>query len=444
MKQQKLSITLALITAGILMVWGFSYQMTTTVKASLPWEVYDNSLYVSGLLSIAFMSVTMMLATRPRWLEAPFNGLDQIYRLHKWSGILAVLFALSHWLIEMGDDLIKALFGRAGRLPEQDFSGFTDMMREAAEAIGEWGVYLVFGMLILTLWKRFPYNLWRYAHRAMPLLYLSLVFHTVWLVPLVWWQQPIGWLMGLLLAGGSVASLLSIKGLIGRSRRVQGTITAISTSAMGIIEVECQLERQWKGHRAGQFAFVSFDHSEGAHPFTIASADHGNGQISFQIKGLGDYTRQLGHRLKIGQPVTVEGPYGQFYFKQRQQNATQIWIAGGIGVTPFLAWLESLQNQADKSLEAEMHYCIHDSAKDPFVERLQEACNGLSGIQLHIHDSSQGSKLTAKQLLAEHPETKAMEVWFCGPSSWASSLEKALRESLKAPLSFRQEAFELR
>jgi predicted ferric reductase len=278
----------------------------------------------------------------------------------------------------------------------------------------------------------------------MPLIYLALVFHAVWLAPLVWWQQPIGWLMGLLLAGGSFASVLSIKGLIGKSRRVQGSITSILTSIMGITEVKCQLEHPWKGHRAGQFAFVTFEPREGAHPFTIASADHGNGQITFHIKGLGDYTRQLGYRLTIGDLVTVEGPYGQFNFKQCKHNAAQVWIAGGIGVTPFLAWLEALQNQREDSLEAELHYSTHDGATDPFVKRLQAACIGLSGIQLQIHDSSQGHKLTAEQLLTQHPKAKVMEVWFCGPSSWANTLEKELRENLQGSLSFRQEAFELR
>ncbi len=444
MKHQKLSITLALIAVGIFIVWGWSYHMNTRVAASLPWEIYDNSLYLSGLLSIGFMSVTLMLATRPAWLEAPFNGLDQIYRLHKWTGILAVVFAVLHWLIEMGDDLVKSIFGRAGRLPEQEFSGFIDMMRDGAEEIGEWAVYLVFAMLILTLWKRFPYNIWRYLHRAMPVLYLALVFHAVWLAPLAWWQQPVGLLMALMLAGGSLASILSLRGKVGQSRQAQGTINSIATSATGITEVECQLEKKWQGHRAGQFAFVTFDRSEGAHPFTIASSDQGNGQVTFQIKALGDYTKRLDHKLKTGQSVTVEGPYGQFNFKQRKPNATQIWIAGGIGVTPFLAWLEALQNQPDNALVAEMHYCTNNSATDPFVKRLQKACIGLTGIQLQIHDSHQGKKLTADQLLTQHSKTGAMEVWFCGPAGWAKILENELRKSLQGSLLFRKEAFELR
>lgn len=444
MRYQKINITLALIAVGIFIVWGWSYSMSTAATASLPWEIYDNSLYLSGLLSISFMSITMMLATRPTWLETPFNGLDQIYRLHKWTGISAVFFALLHWLIEMGDDVIKSIFGRSGRLHDHDFSGFVDMMRDSAEDVGEWAIYLLFAMLVLTLWKHFPYKFWRYLHRVMPALYLLLVFHAVWLAPLSWWQQPIGLLMALLLIGGSAASIHSLRGKVGKSRQVQGTIKSISSSAMNITEVECQLEKKWQGHSAGQFAFITFDPNEGAHPFTIASSDQGKGNVTFQIKALGDYTKNLDHKLKVGQSVTVEGPYGRFNFKRRKSNVAQIWIAGGIGVTPFLAWLETLQNQPEYSPEAQMHYCTNDSVTDPFIKHLQKACSDSTGVQLHIHDSNQGSKLTADQLLTQHSNKKAVEVWFCGPSEWAKILEKQLRERLQGSLLFHKEAFELR
>jgi predicted ferric reductase len=418
--------------------------MTPSATASLPWEIYDNSLYLSGLLAIGLMSVTLMLSTRPAWLETPFSGLDQMYRLHKWMGILAVVFAAFHWLIEMGDDLVKSLFGRGGRLPEQDFSGFVELMRDGAEGIGEWAVYLIFAMLVLTLWKRFPYNIWRYLHRAMPVLYLLLVFHAVWLAPLTWWQQPVGLLMALLLVGGSLASILVLRGKVGQSRQTQGTLNKLSTSATGITEVGCELGKKWPGHRAGQFAFVTFDPAEGAHPFTIASSDQGNGQLNFQIKALGDYTQGLDQRLKLGQAVTVEGPYGRFNFKRHKANAEQIWIAGGIGITPFLAWLDALQDQPDQSPVAQLHYATRDRATDPFVTRLQHSCSRLTGIQLQIHDSLQGEKLTAEQLITQHSKKGAMEVWFCGPTEWAKTLEKELRERLEGSLRFHKEAFELR
>ena len=47
--------------------------MNIAAMSSLPWEIYDNSLYLSGFMAIALMSVTMILATRPAWLETPVS-----------------------------------------------------------------------------------------------------------------------------------------------------------------------------------------------------------------------------------------------------------------------------------------------------------------------------------------------------------------------------------
>ena len=48
---------------------------------------------------------------------------------------------------------------------------------------------------------------------------------------------------------------------------------------------------------------LTFDAAEGQHPFTIASADQGDGRLTFQIKALGDYTRGLVPQLRAGQAV---------------------------------------------------------------------------------------------------------------------------------------------
>ena len=79
----------------------WAWNLSAGPGAGSPWTVYDQGLLLSGLLSIAFMSLAMMLALRPVWLERPLGGLDQIYLTHKWAGILAVVFAAAHWLIEM-------------------------------------------------------------------------------------------------------------------------------------------------------------------------------------------------------------------------------------------------------------------------------------------------------------------------------------------------------
>jgi predicted ferric reductase len=55
--------------------------------------------------------------------------------------------------------------------------------------------------------------------------------------------------------------------------------------------------------------------------------------MTFIIKGLGDYTKRLPATLKAGEPVKVKGPYGQFNFSSNKPR--QIWVGGGIGITPF-------------------------------------------------------------------------------------------------------------
>lgn len=436
---------LAGVIAAISIAWSWdAFVAGSAVGGSLPWVVRQEGLYLSGLLSIAMMSLAMFLAARPAWLEGPLGGLDRMYRTHKWAGQLAVGFAALHWLIEMSSDVLKAMIGREGRVPKEQFTGLLEVLRDLAEDMGEWAIYGVLAMLALTLWKRFPYRSWRFLHQAMPVLYLMLAFHAVLLAPVAYWTQPAGALLALLIGAGVYGSAHSLAGRIGRSRRVSGTIAAIEQPAPDVIAVRCQLDASWRGHRPGQFAFISFDPKEGPHPFTIASADHGDRSISFQIKALGDYTRSLGGRLQAGQAVSIEGPYGRFDIARCRPDAQQIWIAGGIGVTPFLAWLESLQSRADEAPAADLHYCTRDRDADPFVGRLTALCAMLPGIRLHVHGAAQGDVLDAADMVAGKDSGRPAEVWFCGPQGLAEKLKDGLRSTWRGNFRFHQEAFEMR
>ena len=435
-----MKILLGSLLTLVALGWGSDVINAVAPAGAHPlWIARHDALYLSGLLSIAMMSAAMYLATRPAWLEAPLGGMDRIYRTHKWAGILAVSFATLHWLIEMSGDILKSTIGREGRLPKEKFAGFLEILRDLAEDMGEWAIYAVLAMLAITLWKKFPYRAWRFLHRAMPVLYLMLVFHAALLAPQDYWAQPIGALLAVLLAAGVYGATRSLLGGIGRARAAAGTIIAIEHPAADVTTVRCHLVRGWHGHRPGQFAFVTFDDNEGAHPFTIASADRGDNTISFQIKALGDYTSGLAARLQPGQVVRVEGPYGRFDIARCNPRARQIWIAGGIGVTPFLAWLESLQVAPEKAPAADLHYCTRDRTADAFVPRLEALCAALPGIRLHIHGARQGASLTAESL----GKSQHAEIWFCGPSGLADALRSGLRAMGWQPR-FHQEAFEMR
>lgn len=436
------------LLSGLLTLFGAAWLHTflaTTFpeNAAALWIARQHGMYITGILSMVLMSLIMVLSTRPTWLEAPLGGMDRIYRLHKWAGILAVVFGAAHWGLKESFPLIKGLIGLAGRLPKIRPDGLLAVLRKPAEGLGEWAFYLLLAMIAITLLRRFPYHIWRHVHRAMPVLYLMLVFHSIVLTPIHYWSAPVGILLGITLAAGTWASVLSLSGRIGRSRRSHGKVVAVH-SADGVTELSCRLDERWNGHQPGQFAFLTFDRLEGAHPFTIASASDDPRTITFCIKALGNFTRRLGNTVHVGQEVVVEGPYGHFRLDRHDPSRRQIWVAGGIGVTPFLSWLESLQSIPEETPQAELHYCTRDRHNDRFVARLEQLCSTLPNIQLHVHGARQGQILDAAGLRLDEDGARKSEVWFCGPSSLAEALKKGLRAINRVPAHFHQEAFEMR
>lgn len=188
-------------------------------------------------------------------------------------------------------------------------------------------------LIAIALISAFPTGTSSKTHRLLAVVYLLLVFHSVVLMNSGYWSQPIGPVMALLMTGGSVAAVVSLLRRVGARRRALGAITELVRHPDNkVLKVAIKLQDHWPGHEAGQFAFVTFDPDEGAHPFTISSAWQGDGRMFFLIKGIGDYTGQLPGTLQVGQPVTVEGPYGRFGFTGEKPR--QVWVAGGIGITP--------------------------------------------------------------------------------------------------------------
>lgn len=431
---------LGLLTAA----WAWDALFVHHMAGDLPWLLRQHGLYLTGIWSIGLMSMVMVLAIRPAWLERPLGGMDKIYHLHKWGGILAISFGAAHWLIDMASDPLKDIFGKSGRPDKEAVLFLMQPLRSEAKDVGEFVIYILLALLVLALWKRFPYRPWRLLHKAMPILYLLLVFHVVALMPLAYWSGPTGMSQSVLLTAGSIAAVISLAQRIGQGRRHVGHIKAF-TQRGDALEVVCDPGPTWPGHRPGQFAFVTFNRLEGAHPFTIASAPKPESScITFQIKALGDYTRTLAHRLSVGQNVTVEGPYGRLNWQGGRKDATQVWVAGGIGVTPFLAWLESMQH-VPSTIAVTMHYCVRSAATDPFVKRVRQLCAELPHVTLHVHDASRAERLDAKTLLTDGSRRNdKMDVWFCGPEGFAKSLYDNLHDSIGRGLRMHREVFDMR
>lgn len=402
----------------------------------------------SGVIAMGLMSVAMLLALRPKWLEPHLDGLDKMYRLHKWLGIGALVVGTVHWWWAQGTKWMVGWgwLDRPVRKPSSGetlgvIEGWLRSQRGLAESVGEWAFYAAAVLIVLALIKRFPYHWFAKTHQWIAVAYLVLVYHTVVLAKIDYWGQPIGWVLAVLLLGGSVAALLTLVGRIGAGRKVDGMVTALTEyPALRVMEIAVDLKEGWHGHATGQFAFVTSDKHEGAHPYTIASAwNPADQRLVFLAKALGDHTSRLRYSLKVGTPVTVEGPYGCFDFEDGQPH--QIWVGAGIGITPFIARMK----QRASAAEAKTITFFHTTAdfEQAAIDRLTADAEA-AGVQLHLLVDDRDGRLSGERIRAAVPEWQSASVWFCGPPEFGQALRQDFLANGMPSARFHQELFQMR
>lgn len=409
---------------------------------------------LSGIAAIGCMSVAMMLALRPRWPERWLGGLDKIYRLHKWLGIAALVIAIVHWLWSEAPKWAVGwgLLVRPARGPrpaiENSIEAFLATLRGPAEGLGEWAFYATVVLIALALIRYFPYRLFYKTHRLLAIAYLVLVFHAVVLLRFSYWTSPVGGVTALLLAGGTWAAVVVLLRRVGAGRQVKGTITSLQYyPGVRALESEIEVPHSWPGHKPGQFAFAMSDASEGAHPYTIASSWHAEKpRITFITKELGDHTNRLRENLRVGQEIMIEGPYGCFTFDDDRPH--QIWIGGGIGITPFVARMKHLamRKVASDRSEARTVDLFHTTADVDEAAFGKLAADARSAdVRLHLLVDARDGRLSGERVREAVPQWREASIWFCGPTGFGEALKRDFAaHGFPVKDRFHQEFFDMR
>lgn len=383
-----------------------------------------------GAAAVVAMSQTLILAARPRLLEPLFGGLDRMYRVHKWLGISAMVLMILHQQIEPD-------FERAVR---------ETGLGELAEEAGEFAFNAVLLLIAVSWFRRLPfigleipYQLWRFSHRFMGALFAIIVFHQFYV------DMPAG-------VDLALSVMLNIFGLVGviawvhtefvapRLRRRAFTVSDISRHG-DTTAVTLSPKGRAMRWRPGQFAFFRAPEAglSEPHPFTIANAPRSDGALTLSIKGLGGWTRRLPGALRTGMSVQVEGPYGRFDF--RKGSARQIWLAGGIGITPFLAWAESLTEAERRNIH--LVHCVRTPDEAIGEETLQAAAARNPRFSHQLVVTARDGRLTAERLTEMAPFAVGdADLWFCGPKGLKDGIVKGLKALGQTPRRVRFEHFE--
>jgi len=441
-----IKIALWALLAGLTLLWALADSFLPSPLTYF--SLRSVMVQYTGIIAMAAMSVAIILAVRPRRVEPLLGGLDKMYRLHKWLGITALVFASVHWVWAKGTKWAVGwgwLTRPAKGGGPAELGGLEQLLRSQrglAESLGEWAFYAAVVLIVLALVKRFPYRWFAKTHSLLAVLYLLLVLHTLVLVKFAYWTQPIGIVTALLLLGGSLAALQALFKRIGAQRKVEGEIQRlIEYPELSVLETHIALHDGWPGHQAGQFAFVTSSAAEGAHPYTIASAwNPPQAHISFITKALGDHTRRLPQLLRVGDRVTVEGPYGCFTFDDQKQR--QIWIGAGIGITPFVARLKQLALTPDRQHSIDLFHPSGEYSAAAMAKLRADAA--AAGVRLHLLVGNQNGRLSGERLRHEVADWQAASVWFCGPAGFGRALRDDLLAHGLKPQDFHQELFQMR
>lgn len=97
----------------------------------------------------------------------------------------------------------------------------------------------------------------------------------------------------------------------------------------------------------------------------------------------GQVSGAIRRELAPGDTVELQAPKGGFVLPIRNEFPI-VLIAGGIGITPFLSYLETLEGGADEP-QITLHYGCRDGDNQPFRERLEVLRQRLPNLKLITH-----------------------------------------------------------
>lgn len=383
----------------------------------------------SGMVAVSLMALAAVLGARWKPVESLFGGLDRVYETHKWLGVWALVFASVHLLFKAG-------------APGWEVAPIVQLPGPATRFVRQAAFVALMVIVLLALDRKIPYRTWRWWHKLSGPLFLVVVAHWLSIKSPVALASPAGgWLAGLsgLAVVAAAWKLLLYPAL---SRHATYRLLAVASSGTAVY-LRLAPERRPLPFRPGQFAFLSFEH-EGLrepHPFTIASAQQSDGSIAFMVRASGDYTARLVAEARPGLVARVYAPFGRF--TRAPEDGTDIWIAGGVGVTPFLAWL---QDPDARGLERVTFFHFFTPGRElpagvdlPGLARSR----GVELVEVAGGPGDTRFRHRFAQLVA-NAGPAGVRVRFCGPRGLLGAVRAVMRESGVPEDRLQHELFEFR
>ncbi|MGH1365463.1 MAG: ferredoxin reductase family protein [Calditrichia bacterium] len=354
---------------------------------------------------VTVFAANFLMATRAKWVEKLFGGLDKMYMIHRRSGIIAVALLILHFIV----------------VPKNPEFSIGKPMGFVALILILIGVILAAAPVFK---RKIKYHKWLRGHQLMGIFYIIGIAHSFF-VPTLTSELPIvrSYVYGMALIG--IASWFYKAFLYNLlNKKLDYTVDTIKRFKNDVVEITLKpITNTRLAFAAGQFAFVAYDglNNKEPHPFTISNhpdEDH----LRFTVKALGDYTADLQTKLKEGTKAYVRGAYGHFNFRKAKYKQ-QLWLAGGIGITPYLSFLRELNGEYKITLI----WSVKSIQSANFKEEIEQIASSKPNLSFLLWDSdTKGYFSIANQHTSS--TIKNQSVFICGPEAMRESYIRQLLE----------------
>lgn len=393
---------------------------------------------LTGVLGLSCLLLSAALSARVPGFDQPFGGLTRLWRVHHVLGASALLMLMAHPLLlalsaqTHGDGLAFATL----------FPPFSDL--------ATWSGWLALVLMMIFLAPTFSffgppdYERWKRVHQlSVAAIVVGLVHTALFSRTMPYWTD---WVVWTLFAGAALGAVLWRFVFSRRVGRLPYVVCEVKRPANNVVELTLEPRRRPLKYQAGNFVYMTpFDHdlSNGhgeEHPYTLSSSPL-EPNLRMAIKDLGDASRAL-QSIKIGARVTVEGPYGRFFKQPERVDKPELWISGGIGVTPFLARMRHLAAIGTGG-DIRFIYCVQDEARALYLLDLQALAGRIPGCKLVPHYFYREGPLSSDFLRENCGDVDQREAYICGPQA-LNRLAQAHLRGLKVPrAAIHTEEFEL-
>lgn len=385
-----------------------------------------------GIAALALWCASFVLMLRLRALERAAGGLDRLYWWHHACGAFAYLAVLAHPLALAAQAFDAGGWRAAAAVATPPGEG-------AAVRAGWLALALLMAMMIATFQVRLAYARWRVVHAVTAPAFVAAIAHA-------WSFAGPG-------LRGALASMLAVAlgALAWRYALARGWVRAhpyrvarVGHPGQGLLDLDLEPIGAPIGWQPGQFVFVAFREGPGwrgcgeYHPYTIAGRGAGQ-RMRLLIRSLGDCTAHL-QTVRVGVAASVQGPYGAF-LAQRDARRPQLWVAGGIGITPFLA---ALGNETGPAAPIDLVH-VHRPGDVPAPACLPDLPSALpqQARLLAIETAGDVGDVWAA-ITARLGALAGRQVFLCGPPALVDALRPRLAAAGVAPGDIHSERFDFR